>query len=503
MWYLIILLLSSCMPQMDFLESKSNSALSLSVSNRHYNIYQKKLKLNLVVLSGDGSKKELEKSLFLLKDPRDKINPDTSELVKIKTYLSKGKRKNTYTLFSKEILDKESVYGLYKKNAISSELIYVFRVVDKAPKLLSHDLGVDKEKLTVSSNRIYFSFSFDQLIRVIDQDAVKIINKISSNELTINNIVIMPDEKSFRVTISDKLSFGQEYSVLFGDGIVNNHGIRADIDQLDFYASYDANKFSINQISLSASANAVEFDALVNNQGSSWFYLFDSDRESTALFLPAQKNNNDYRYSFFWPLLKEDHDYRFLFKARDNHGDVLISSGVFHTPKEILLRISEIMVNPKEIRENEGEFIEIVNLDTKPIDLNRIFLSIEDRLSKKSTTCSLEVDINGTFIYPNEYALLVSNSFNAKHYSIDPQVSIIRFKRKTLCGGLSNSSPKIIKLHERDGNFIDRFYSKLYYSKEGRSVERINLLGLEEQSNYCYSNTEKGPTPGRANNIIK
>ena len=192
--------------------------------------------------------------------------------------------------------------------------------------------------------------------------------------------------------------------------------------------------------------------------------------------------------------------YRFILINRDLKGQVISSVGTFKTRFMEALRISEIMINPKSSSsqtESSGEYIEIVNAGNVAVDLENLYISLEDHETLKRVVCPLVTKEPQPKLQANDYALIVGNGFDKDHYPLERSQVIITLKQKTLCGGLSNLKRKTIRLERGEGHLVDRYGGYKWLVPEGQSVQRKEVTGLDEDRNYCYSSEKLGPTPGR------
>jgi len=148
--------------------------------------------------------------------------------------------------------------------------------------------------------------------------------------------------------------------------------------------------------------------------------------------------------------------------------------------------ITEIMFNPDS---GKSEWIEIFNNSEFKIDLKN--WQICDNRSQVQIGKSDSVIIN-----PEEYMIIASDTSFITQYNLpDTKMYLCRFP------SLNNDSDEVI-LKENNGKTVD----SVYYLQEplrGFSIEKIDFSLSSEESNWIYSISPDGSTPGRENTLGK
>jgi len=153
--------------------------------------------------------------------------------------------------------------------------------------------------------------------------------------------------------------------------------------------------------------------------------------------------------------------------------------------------ISEIMANADD--EDTGEYVEIYNYGTDPVDLHTFVLWDGDQLD---TLFGLTF-LDDTILEPGAYAVIVDAEYAYEYTSIPYGTLMLTTGDDTLGSGLSTSDE--IFLFEPDGQtLVDSFTSP---SNPGNavSIEKRDLLGGDITSNWQASTCPAGHSPGESN----
>jgi hypothetical protein len=153
--------------------------------------------------------------------------------------------------------------------------------------------------------------------------------------------------------------------------------------------------------------------------------------------------------------------------------------------------ISEIMANADD--EDTGEYVELYNYGTDPVDLHTFVLWDGDQLD---TLFGLYV-LTDTILEPGEYALIVDAEYAGDYPSVPYGTLMLTTGDDTLGSGLSTSDE--VFLFEPDGQtLVDSFTSP---SNPGNaiSIEKADLLGGDVSSNWQASTCPAGHSPGESN----
>lgn len=460
-----------------------------------------------------GTVKELEKKILLYTMPQDEeVGPELwakGEAFSLKS-LEKG---SVYSLTPKKKLKEGQNYGIYFRANDDEKgwLAQILYVKLSKPQLVKHDLG-EGPKPAVPKNRRIFTFSFDQDIHVLNDEAISLQNK--EQKLLIEGIRIPHNEQLIEVTLAPgQLQIGEGYSFSFG-AILNKDKTPGDVKPLSFMVG-DAQEALAEQSSLSIamSHDSAEISWHLNQDHfAELFFGINTELQDClgqacpatvrALSKVSAKDVPLFLSRFYPTKLSAGTTYNLVVRTMDLQGQILLGAASFKTLAAPSLRFSEILINPKLPlggRENNGEFIELFNASEKKttfLDLSLIFEST-DGASRR--VCVLASPDKPLAISSQSYLLVVGQEFDASQWSLPQTSSLLRLPKKSLCGGLPNDRAFIIKLMGEDGALLDRFGAFLWQGKEGSSVARREVLMADEPQNYCFSALIDGPSPGLKN----
>ncbi|HXW52942.1 MAG TPA: hypothetical protein VEL47_02425 [Myxococcota bacterium] len=515
-WLCFLLLIVSCMPELaGDLSKQETSPTIFSVEPNSFHVDAvKDLSFDLKFSGQKISQKELRRRIFLLKQPsQEKLDEsDLDQALKIKIRKIAFGR---WEIRTKRLLESGMTYGLYfkDKNTEQIELIHSFLVRDKPAELIREGAHLD----LVESGRTAFTFNFDQPIYLRDDDVVKIVSLDEpESKIEIESLTVARDGHSLEVKLTrirtSPLLPDKRFAFVFSDGLKNQSGLSTVIDPVEFLVIAPQKAMrEVEPLRLKTSHDAVEFNWALSQPHVSYVLLRAEEAR------PSGKSDTWSLKQVSFPVVGHDdmsfhHDrlfvagllsnrlYRFVLANIDDKGRVISATGSFKTRKHETLRISEVMIKPKKTRsakEYGGEYIEIVNVGNEAVELDGLRLSVEDQESLSLSVCKLVS--SSAKLKRNSHALIVGQGFLEDHYELARGTVLLRLPQKSLCGGLSNGKKKIIRLERGEGHLVDRFGGYKWQTVAGQSVQRVDLLGLDEDYNYCYGALDVGPTPGRVN----
>lgn len=459
----------------------------------------------ILLLAENISLKELRARVRLLTTPNTEILADerptlpfsvtrinkTAVVVKPKTSLIEGLR-----------------YGIYVENPLTKEreLIYTFVARKKSPSLISHDLD------DVSMDRSIFIFEFDAPIYLHGDSAIALRSIAHKKPVDIEEISVDDTRKSIIVKIkkSEKPLFlaGERYAFIFGHDLKDAFAKSVNLAPLSFIIKNSDGKLKeTTSPTLRLSAESVEINWVLNQSHITRISIMPTREIVTKANDDAlHKNHKSFTHTFlpnesqlYVGDLKSQSLYRFIVFKESKNQERLIAHGEFTTAAPESLKISEIMTAPvKTHAHGDGEFIELVNTSDEDLLFNDLYLTIVDHETTKINTCVIASSSSPLTIKKRGYILVVSENFSEEQYALDDHVAIRRLPQKTLCGGLSNTRQQTIKIERNKGRIVDRYGGHLPHVKRGQSIARIDLMGLDESENYCYS-SNRMPTPGKPN----
>lgn len=173
--------------------------------------------------------------------------------------------------------------------------------------------------------------------------------------------------------------------------------------------------------------------------------------------------------------------------------------------------ISEVLANADGSEDAipgglSNEFIELVNLGSTAVDLTGWSFSTGDQISTWTASGFKDKDVvYGTiFLKPGQYAVILNDLYvdprNDQPFNFGPDTLILRVSDGRIGGkyGLSTSTP--ITLYRGDRTIEDT-YGSPFDPGDGRSVERIDLWGIDISTNWAACQDIAGSTPGRVNSV--
>ncbi len=153
------------------------------------------------------------------------------------------------------------------------------------------------------------------------------------------------------------------------------------------------------------------------------------------------------------------------------------------------LKINEVMSNPTV--ESTGEFIEIINVGNDPVDVADLIVSDGD------SDDVIQGYNSGTTIIPGGGYGIVLDPGYAGQYTIPGDAILLTVGNATIGNGLSTNDP--ISLSEADGYVVIDEWTIPFDAGNGNSVERVDVLAGNVNSNWVVSCDPDGHTGGAAN----
>lgn len=520
-WLAVLILLPGCM--IDFAESPVRSDtnfLQFYVQDMSYHLDAQDGVSMVLKADSAISAKRLKNHMLVLVDPTQETLSMSPPVAGVKFQLER--REETFVVMIKpSVLKVAQTCGLYMRAEHEKiwRLVYTFFLKPPKPRLVSHDIGDGKEPM-VSDKRYIFTLHFDQPMMVHDERAISLVNHTGAQAVVrFERVILSNDQKTITLRLPQQknpLSAGQLYHIIFHQGLTNLYGDRVVADSVHFRVVKDTDRLLVTRpLMVSSSDRMVAMRWSLSQRHDAELYVAEHQAKFDCIEKPcplreasiAAQNHRkpllDNQGRFFLNGLRPETTYDWLMRASDKQGGIIINKGQFSTQKMHMLRFSEVMINPqtaKGEREEAGEYIELINSGAEAIRLAGLRLMMEDTMSHRQKDCDVVPQISSLELAVGEYLLIAGNGFKNHYYQLDEKGLLIRLPQKTLCGGLANGKEKIITIHWGDGHFIDRYGGFLWSTPAGQSVQRINVMGLDEAKNYCYSDIA-GPTPGRVNGL--
>ncbi len=202
--------------------------------------------------------------------------------------------------------------------------------------------------------------------------------------------------------------------------------------------------------------------------------------------------------------LEVDRTYRFVVSAEDDVGTVASGSGTFVTAPLPKVSVNEVMANPAAVftSEAKGEYVELANFGTDALDVSGWVLNIDGGDAAGGCTATLPA---ATTVAAGAFLVVAGKDFDAIPYALEADVVVVKLSEGSGNGmcSLVNSRAQPVVLADAAGRPISSVggYASLIPDNDGRSVERLGPDAADVESNFCFSRTDAGPSPGRANSI--
>lgn len=454
------------------------------------------------IITTHESVRSLKKILLLLPyEGRDTVViKDT--IKPIKFIVKMLERSEKFELRPKSALAGGKSYGIYLCQNNQCEIKHKFYIQNSPPQLIAHNLGSGEWPI-ITRNRIYYEFKFNQPIFIPDEDSVKLISH-DNKDLEITKIMVRPTKQTIEIEIKPgQLEDQQSYYFLLKR--VSNFDARETHFEQKFIVGRDELPLREHSpVRWYSSAREIELSWHLNNAYKAEVFFDEEEKNLNCLggFCPIEYDaksfsKNGFSSTALLSNLKPQAKYNIIIRARDHQGKVLLAKGIIETggPSEITL--SEIYINPvNNGSDAQWEFLEYINFSSHEKQLSNLRIIISDNLNNKYRECVL-VEKEFVFAWPSQgYLLIVGADFKEENFNIPKNTKIIRLKQKTLCGGLADAQSKNIKLVLGENTMLDRYKGHLWTGENGKSIQKRDIKGLDEERNYCYSGAESGPSPG-------
>lgn len=498
--FILLLVFFSCEKYPQNKKSANNELMLLSIEPNDFKIlYKNSYKWELSF----NYKLKNEPQFFLFSDAKEEEIFDLSLAQALKVEKNKNKE-NVFKLKTNEKLKEGKLYTIFFKenNLEKAKAIHSFYVMNKKAKLIHHNLFSEEENI-VPQNINKINLIFDKEIDILDKDSFGLLNIKNQEKINIFSDIFLSSDKTRVLLYIDStkvLSLGDDYALIIEPNVTNKDGLPIEFEPIEFTISDLQKDFKMTR----------PLEMGVSHKGLFGTFSLSQDHETEIyygleaglmnclgekcpqIFLPKKiKNYKDNSYSYFniFDLnnLAPNTRYKIIIRSEDNYGNKIITGATFNTLKKALI-ISEIMPD------TDQGFLEVYNF-SDAISLNDLKISLMNEDGRAYKRCQLKSD-DGVILPKMGTALIVGKNFNKELYNIDQNILIHKLSTKTICQGFSSSKPKIITLWKNDDEYYDRYQGLLWPNKEGISIHRLNILGLDENENYCYSNIDFPLSPG-------
>ena len=149
------------------------------------------------------------------------------------------------------------------------------------------------------------------------------------------------------------------------------------------------------------------------------------------------------------------------------------------------LYLTEIMSNPLD--ESTGEYLEVYNYGTTPIDLWGLIVYDGD-----AWDFIREYQSGVTVVQPGEYALIVDQDYAGQYNAVIPAgVTMVTVDDGAIGSGLATNDP--VWLYEADGYSIIDSYTFPFNAGNGYSVEKFYMPYGDQEDNWLISDCDYSP----------
>jgi hypothetical protein len=399
-------------------------------------------------------------------------------------------------------------------DGLAATFQYDFETDDGPPALVEHDVPTGQDR--APPNRQRFSFVFDQPVQGLGANTLRVEPGGISPE--VQSIEISAARDAAVLILADpaagceRLTPGGTYLVTVGPGITDDDGQGMDLVELPFTVgtacdtapndlvgpviatgletgavfTYFTSKASTTEIRFGSSAASL--DCL----GSPCPLIGEADNEPTTC-----DGETCFRHAGQIEGLVVNTTYFYSVRSVDAVGFVANGSGSFVTAPLPRVAINEFIADPPDgVDSTDGEFVEVVNYGSEPLDLTGYQFQVSDK-----NACTLGDSATAPNLGPGEFVVLGGNDFDHAFYGLS-EGDVYRFAGSTTCSQLANSSVPTLQLFADDGRRVSSYTEpSTLKPKDGRSVERVSPELPDVESSFCYSRTDTGPTPGATNSV--
>lgn len=156
----------------------------------------------------------------------------------------------------------------------------------------------------------------------------------------------------------------------------------------------------------------------------------------------------------------------------------------------VLIAINEVMSNPLD--ESTGEYIELYNFGTDPIELAGLIIDDGD-----SSDILAAYMGSGTLLQPGQFAVILDPQYDGVTYTIPSSALTLTVASTATIGtGLATNDP--ISLIDGVGQVIDT-YTHNFNAGNGVAVEKVDPTIGDISANFSASSCPSGGSPGAVN----
>lgn len=450
---------------------KNNFSLEIKIGQKTKFSLDEKVEFD-IHMQDEMSIKNLKNILFIKSVSKPNLNINFS----IKKIADSNMLKIKFKKLSPDFYDFYYIYNNQKKILLS------FKVMQPQPKMLSHNLLMDAQKIGANIKQNIFIFKFDKNIQSTNNTQIVINNKfiVYPEKIIINNnILTIFSENIFDnkfLNIGDKFMFEIVNLKTLDDEIASFENLHIKLIEPQ------ADLLSYSDIITKISHNSARFYMQFNNLVESQICIFKNNNKECL----GQVIYNDCQYDTiaFCQVhvthLEKNTTYNFSISSIDYQSDKKNFVGTFTTLKPQIL-LKEVMIRPDmqdNKKQTEGEFIKITNIG-EDIFIDNLFINI---FSKNNLTKfnNFTVSVN-KMIKKDEDLFIAGKNFDPSLYKTN---NFVITDKVSL--GMNDKEEKIITIFKDSYEYFDEYHGFLWSGAKGHSIIRKDLNGIDEENNYSY-----------------
>lgn len=435
-----------------------------------------------------------------------------------------------YTLLVSD--DVRDVIGnpLFNEEGQKSAFRWDFTTDDGPPGIASHDVTTADRPL-VAPNRRRFTVVFDQPLRGVDRTTLSVVGRDGAATIEPDVEAVLLDEGRSTATIllapvdgCFRLSPNAAYAIELGHGITDDEGQDLAASAIEFTTSAACDT-TPNTIIGAPFPIGGETTATIR---------FDTSKASTttvrwglpggpldcggatcpaigppALVPDSSGATPKFVHSVEITNLEVNATYAFQVQAEDDVGSVAVAAGAVRTAPLARVAVNEVMANARTSEnddgssspESEGEYLELANYGEVDVDLSGFALAIDGGDLAGGDTCALT---GAPTLAPGAFLVVASSTFNLEKYPGIDATTVHRTTTSTVCGAFTNSRAQSFVLLDGEGRPVSSIssYPTLVPSDDGRSLERTAPDAPDVATSFCFSRSDRGPTPGAENGVV-
>jgi hypothetical protein len=404
----------------------------------------------------------------------------------IVTTRTKLEYKESYSLFIFDCLSNEAGSPLEVNDSLLGFSQYRFQVEEAPFRVLSHDIVLVGESLAFA-NRKHFHFHFSHPVSVYQKGSLRLDEQVLET-------ILSDDRRTLLVSLDFALLPDTTHAFVLSEEIVDELG-RHLPEQKILFKTHSVARLLESKIIRDVQVWGYETHADI---------AFDAAHAAnTHLKLGRTRAHWDKEFTtvtgaFHIEGLEPHVNYAYELEVENVFGQRETQSGHFESKRLDNIAINEILASPK-LRKGQGrslgEFVELYNFGDTPVDLSGYSIEVDGK------ECPFPKSKSMLILPAKTFMLIVGNKFDPRLFNLPESSAILRMSRQAICGNLRSWPLPIIILKDASGRKVDQFLGMAAPKDKGFSVERLNPSAKNGKEHYCYSRSDIGPTPLRANGI--